>query len=272
MSFQPIIPSTGYGGWKFLQRTMASQKEVFTSSPEIKRDIDHFKAEIGKVKTARDLVNDPKLLRVALGAFDLSGDMQNKFFIERILTEGTSDPKALANRMGDKRYAAMAKAFGFGNLGGANTYRDSFVNDTIKRFADKKFETAVGQTAPDMRIALNLTQGLADATKGSTSDSAHWYRVMGTPPLRKAFETALGLPSSIGKLDIDQQLDQFQRRARSVFGSEKVSEINTEENREKLSRLFLLRSEANRFSAANNSLQTASMLLSQIQFPKFQGF
>lgn len=267
MSFQPILLSDGFSGWSFLKRTQASQKQVFNATPQMQRDIDYFRENITKVNTASDLVSDRRLLRVALGAFDLDGDISNKYFIEKILTEGTSDPRSLANKMGDKRYAGLSSAFGFEKFAGPNTQRTGFAADIINRYQDKRFEIAVGALAPNLRVALNLEQGLVDATKDSQSNDAHWFRVMGTPPLRKAFESALGLPSSIGKLDIDQQLGQFKSRSRKVFGTDKVAEINTAEGREDLAQKFLLRADLQAFSAQTQKMQTASMLLSQIRFP-----
>ena len=69
MTYTPVIPATGYAGWALLKRTLAKQTDSFVKSPEIKRDEDYFRANIGKITTAEDLVKDRRLLNVALGAF-----------------------------------------------------------------------------------------------------------------------------------------------------------------------------------------------------------
>lgn len=268
MTFRPILPMSGYGGWKFLQRTLPAQKETFLKSPSIARDLKHFKENIRAITKPADLVNDRALLRVALGAFGLEADINSKFFVEKILESDPDDTRSLANKLGDKRYAALAKAFGFGAVGGANTYRDSFVEDITRRYANQRFEVAVGESDPDMRLALNLKQSLTDAIQGTENGRAHWYRVLGTPPLRKVMETALGLPKSIGALDLDLQMKQFRNRAKAVFGTDELAEIAKPETQDKLTRSFLMRAQIAQFNASNSSAQNAIMMLSQIRFPK----
>ena len=111
MTYSPVIPVSGYAGWSFLGRTMAKQTAAFEKSPEIKRDEDYFRANIGKVNTAEELVKDRRLLKVALGAFGLDADMNNKAFIEKMLKEGTLNGSALANKLADKQYLKLTVAF-----------------------------------------------------------------------------------------------------------------------------------------------------------------
>ena len=65
MSFTPVIPFSGYSGWKFLEKTGAKQKASFEQSAQMKRDEAYFREKIGSVKTAADLVKDRRLLSVA---------------------------------------------------------------------------------------------------------------------------------------------------------------------------------------------------------------
>ena len=113
MSFQPILPGTGLVGWKLLSRTMETQQAALNRSAEISRDTAYFAANIAKVDTAEQLVGDRRLLRVALGAYGLQEDIDNRYFIQKILADGTLAPDALANKMADDRYTQFAEAFGF---------------------------------------------------------------------------------------------------------------------------------------------------------------
>ena len=81
MSFQPVIPAAGLAGWRFLERTYDAQFSAFNAAPELVRDTDYFAANITTVSSAEDLVSDRRLLRVALGAFGLENDIDNRFFI-----------------------------------------------------------------------------------------------------------------------------------------------------------------------------------------------
>ena len=101
--FTPIIPAGGLVGWRFLQNTQEAQFDSFTKSPQVRRDADHFRDRIGEISSAADLVQDRQLLSVALGAFGLQDDIDNRAFIRQVLEEGTVDDEALANRFADSR-------------------------------------------------------------------------------------------------------------------------------------------------------------------------
>jgi hypothetical protein len=260
MTFQPVLPLSGYSGWRFLQRTLDAQQTAFKNSGPVSSLTDYFRENIGKVTTAKELVSDRRLLQVALGAFGLDDDIRNKFFIQKVLEDGTLDPEALSSRLSDKRYADISRAFGFGDPGGPITAQDTFADRMISRFETKQFERAVGESDNDLRAALNLKSGLADIAAKTQSANAQWFSVMGNAPLRKVIETALGLPASIASIDIDQQLTAFKSRARATFGSDKLSDLATPENQEKLIRLYLIRSQAQSARATSSGSIALTLL------------
>lgn len=262
MSFQPVLPLTGYTGWKFLERTLESQQAAFSQSQPVSRATDYFAQNISKVQTAADLVNDRQLLTVALGAFGLDDDINNRFFIREILEGGTVDDDALANRLSDSRYAEFSSAFGFGDLPVARTGRSGFASEIIQRYEEQQFARAVGAQNNDLRLALNVSEGLDKIVTQNSTQAGQWFSVMGNPPLRNVFETALGLPKSIAGVDIDQQREIFQERAGSVLGSENLEDLNAPAMQEKLIRLFLVRSEAATFSASTPGSAALTLLQS----------
>jgi len=248
MSFQPVIVSSGYTGYLFLQRTLDAQLDTFSETGRVKQTTDYFKENIASVATAEDLVADRRLLEVALGAFGLQEDINNKFFIEKILAEGTESDEALASRLADKRYADFADAFGFGNLGGARTNRIGFADTIISQYEKRAFEIAVGEQDESLRLAINAKSEVAEIAASGTSNAAMWFQVMGNPPLRSVFETALGLPSSIAQLDLDRQLEDFRDAADRVFGTRDVADFSDPELQEDLVRQYLIRDQAQQFS------------------------
>ena len=243
MSFSPVIPLSGYQGWTFLNRTMEAQRTAFLNDPTISRATETFREKIGSIKTAEALVSDRQLLDVALTAFGLEEDIDAKAFVEKVLAEGTMKDGAFASRLADKRYAALARTFGFGDLG-ASTSMPGFAEDITARFEARKFEAAVGETDDRLRRALNLDQAVKDIFDSVTSANARWFAVMGDLPLRSVFEGALGLPSSLGKLDLDQQLETFKDKFSAVFETDDLTVLKDPAAQEKLIRLFLIRSEA----------------------------
>jgi hypothetical protein len=243
MSFSPVIPLGGYQGWTFLNRTMEAQKTAFRNDPAITRATETFRERIASVRTAEDLVADRLLLDVALTAFGLEGDLNARAFITKVLAEGTLAEDAFASRLADKRYAALARTFGFGDLG-ARTDLPGFADDITARFEARRFEAAVGETDDRLRRALNLDRGMSDILATVTSPEARWFAVMGDLPLRSVFEGALGLPRDIGKLNLDQQLDTFKTRFSNIFGTDDLAVLKDKGEQERLIRLYLLRSDA----------------------------
>ncbi|WP_414896774.1 DUF1217 domain-containing protein [Rhodovulum sp. YEN HP10] len=430
MSFQPVLPLTGYAGWRFLERTMERQQEAFNNSPATRKELDYFASNIGKVTSADELVSDYRLLKVALGAFGLQDEIGNKYFIKKVLTEGVDDKGALANKLADKSYYKLAEAFRFISSGGsaaaiekdfaselslkiegagylavttstggvaytrdaslkrgadgqivtAEGYTVASVTDAsdekiafsgvtipdlaksvsindkgqvygyfeeggqglllgrlaLSSFADEEslavlgadqtteeadatlvdreqayfvateesgkpiagrplqdgfgsfvrgeaveaveaqqafdtetiaaafltrsFEVAVGEQDDSMRLALNIDRELATLSAGDMSEDAKWFSIMGSEPMRAVFDTAFGLPNSFASLDLDRQLDVYKTRAKAMFGEASVVQFSDDAMRDKLIKLYMVRTETNT-GAGYSSGQIALRLL-----------
>ncbi len=245
MTFQPLVPLSGLAGLRFVERTQEAQQDVFNKSPQMAREIEYFKENIFKAATAEDLTNDFLLRKVALGAFGLEDDLNKKAFIEKILDEGTDDPEAFANRLVDTRYRELSEAFGYGNILGANVLQSDFADKIAAAYQTQKFESAVGEVDNSIRLALNFKREIPDIAASDTPTDTAWYQVMGNTPLRTVFETAFGLPSSIGALDIERQLELFKEKASSLFGDESLSVLQDPEKIDKVLNDFMVRQELN---------------------------
>lgn len=245
MSYSPVIPLAGYGGWAFLKRTMASQTAAFNASTDLRRDEDYFRAKIGKINTAAELVADRRLLKVALGAYGLDADINSKAFIQKVLEGGTLKVSTLANRLADKQYQKLSADFGFGDFTVPRSKISDFPDKIISAYRARQFEVAVGDQSTDLRLALNAERELgAIASKTTSSEDAKWFTIMGNAPLRQVFEKALGLPVSLGTLDLDQQLGVFKDKAEAQLGSRMVAQFADPAKVQSLIRRFIVRSEA----------------------------
>lgn len=223
MAFQPVIGVGGYSGWRILEATQARQRETFERSPMVLREAEYFRQNAAKAVTPEDLVKDRRLLSVALGAFGLGGEINKQAFIRKVLESDTSDPSSFASRLGDPRFKALAEKFGYGGFGGGvNVKLNSFREDVIARYKSLEFERAVGEVDNDMRLAMNFKREIAALAREDISDRTGWLRIMGNSPLRTVVATALGLPDSVIKLDVDQQADLFARKAEQIFGGKTV--------------------------------------------------
>ena len=270
MSYQPVIPMGGNAGWSFLQRTREVQQAAFENSPKIVRDVDYFRENIGKVKTAEDLVGDRRLLSVALGAFGLDADIDSKFFVKKVLAEGTIADDSLANKLSDARYKALAGAFGF-DLDPPRTQVSSFADKIVDAYQERQFEVAVGDQDANMRLALGFEREFSELLKGEKSENALWFTLMATPPLRKVFEKAFALPTSVGTLDIDRQLEIFKEKSRALVGRESPRKFAEPDAQKELTRLFLVRSELEATGPLHSAGSVALSLLQSMPRPSLLG-
>jgi len=263
MTFSPIVPFGGFAGWAFLKRTMPAQRATFDTQVTLKRDEDYFRANIGKVNTAEDLVKDRRLLQVALGAYGLESDINNKYFIKKVLSDGTLNNDALSNRLANKQYEKLSAAFGFGDFSTPRNKLSDFADKTLALYKERQFETAVGDQNGDYRIALNAERELPALAKKSGSEDTLWYTVLGNVPLRRVFERALGLPQSFGTIDLDQQLSTMKTRLEARFGSDSVRQFSDPAKVESLVRRFLVQSDvANAISGSSRASAALQLLQS----------
>ncbi|WP_439143256.1 DUF1217 domain-containing protein [Planktotalea sp.] len=261
MSFQPIVVGTGLVAWRNLQRSLSQQLETFTNTAEQKRLVTRFETKAPELTSAEAVVSDRQVLALALGAYGLQDDLDNRFFVKRILSEGASEPDALANRLTDRRYRRLASDFA---LDGSSQFT-GVLPGTAKQistdYVRQACSIAVGQQDQSLRLALNAASEFERISDLDVSDNAKWFLLMGNPPLRRVVETALGLPESFGQLDIDRQLDVFQGRSFSSFNAKSFGDLASKEVRDKVVDSFLLReqmSQAQSVSSENIALQLLS--------------
>lgn len=241
MSFQPVLPLSGLPGWRFLQRTMDTQRAALERSPLTAREIDYFKANIAKADTAEKLVADYRLLKVALGAFGLQGEVPKKALIRKVLEEGSVEPKAMANRLVDPRYRDLAKTFGYGDPGGALNDAPGFADKIVQRYRIQQFEEAVGAVDNDMRLALTFQRVVPELAARGLDDRTAWLSVLGDRPVREVFVKAFGLPTEFAALDVDRQVDDLMAKSERLFGTSKIADFADPELRDKAIRRFLIR-------------------------------
>src|SRR5690606_17953817 len=92
------------------------------------------------------------------------------------------------------------------------------------------------------------------------SSRSKWYSVIASPSLSNVFRTSLGLPGSVGALDIDQQVEIYAGKSKVVFGSEDPGYFNSIENIEALVQRFFLRTEITRDSGMSRNAAILALL------------
>ncbi len=263
MTFQPFVLGTGLAAWSLLNSTLSSQKAAFNSKSVTQSDTRYFKDVFAALNTPTDIVSDRRILRVVLGAYGLSDDIENRHFIKTVMAEGVADQSALANRLSDRRYRSLARDFDFSRSPPAHKGAIGLAEKTVEAYLAQSFEIEIGKSNADMRLALGFKRSLEEVAQASGSNNTAWYQVLATPPLREVMQTALGLPSEFAQLDIDEQHQRMMDKASQVFGTSIISELSRNENADQITRRFLVMRQAESIGRSS-SLQTALVLLSAI--------
>jgi hypothetical protein len=261
MSFQPVMPLPGLSGWSFLKRTQQRQQAVQEQLPAQRRDEAYFRDKIGKADTAGKLVSDKRLLRIALTAFGLEGDVNNRAFVQKILEGGTLREGSLANRLTDKQYLKLSAAFGYGDFSVPRTKISTFPDEILAKFRIRNFETAVGVQNNTFRLAMNAERELGELAAKTIGEVTKWYTVLGSAPLREVVQTALGLPKGVSAIDIDQQVSVLKGRTEAIFGSADVSQFKDAKKMDSLVRRFILQSDIQTQTVSTTPAATALALL-----------
>lgn len=267
MSFEPIILSTGITGWTFLQSTYDDQLDIFKKDPQLIRETDYFTENIGTVETAEDLVKDRRLLLVALSAFGLDDQVDNKALIQKVLEDGSTAEDNLGSRLDDSRWVDFAEAFGFG-AGETKTTGDPVAMATIVTDSQlQSFEVAVGNQDENMRIALYAIREMQDVILPDDADedgptvNAQWYNIIGQPQLASMMQVMFNLPKDIFQIDVDQQLEVYKAASQRYLGTDDLSTLNTPEQMNQMAITYLARAEVAAIGNSYSSSATALSLL-----------
>jgi hypothetical protein len=265
MSFQPVIPLGGVAGWEFLKRTRERQESSFANTPRIRQSASAFAQSFAKMKTAQDLIENRQALVVVLGAFGLQGDVDNRAFIRKVISDGTVDRSALANRLADKRYLALAQELAHLAPGGSGQPPAGLADSLTNRYRVSEFEIAVGKSDETMRFSLAFARKMPEIVDTMKSDAARWFAILGDPPTRKVVETALGLPKEFAGLNIDDQVARLQQAASKRFGITSAAEFSSPEMIEKVTQRYLLMNQVREAQVGMSGAAVALTLLSTIR-------
>lgn len=238
--------------------------KLFKNSFEIQNDIRHYASRIDDVNSASDLVKDRKLLKVSLGAFGLSDDIDSQFFVKRILEDGTTSRDALSNKMTDSRYKDLSKFFGFGDPIPTGYTLQYKVAKVTEDYAQAKFEEAIGEQDESLRLALFGSRALQSIAEKPGSEKSKWFMILGNPPLRKIFETALNLPSSFSQIDLDTQVRIIDEQSDRKLNIKTPSDLEDPDLISSTIDRFVLQSEIKNTSSNISSSSVALSLLQAI--------
>jgi hypothetical protein len=125
------------------------------AQPQVARDTQYYRANIGNVKSIDDLLKNDRLFKYAMKAHGLEDMAYAKAFMRKVLASDLNDKSSFVNKLVDKRYLEFAKAFHFLPNGrvdpGLTTAQDSASEDAMiglySQQRIRKGETAAADAA-----------------------------------------------------------------------------------------------------------------------------
>jgi hypothetical protein len=184
-----------------IANNMSRYQTMTAADPTVAQATKYFQANIGKVTTPAQLVNNPRLFNYAMTAFGLGSMTYAKSLMQKVLEQGTSSSKALANTLNNPNILAFAQAFNFALYGKSTTQTLAATTDVTSKYVMQTLETNEGAQYPGVRLALYFQQNASRITDG--------YSILADPDLLTVAQTTLGISSYTSAENIDQQAKQF---------------------------------------------------------------
>ena len=174
----------------------AKQQTATAATPEVKAATNYYLANIGKVKSVSDFVNNYQLFSYAMKAYGLEDMNYAKGLITKVIQGGTSSSTALANTLADPRYVAVAKAFSFLTTTPPGTPPAAATTGTTSKYVTQTIDDTQGQTNPGVQRALYFQQNAPSVTSS--------YGILADKTLLQVVETAFGIQFG-ASTDIDAE-------------------------------------------------------------------
>jgi hypothetical protein len=153
-------------------KNQANLMAQFQKWPSYAQSVTYYRANIGKVNSVDDLLNNRKLLTVALSAFQLEGSIDQKGILRKLLTQDPTAKTSLAQQLLDPRYKQFAQAFaGLRSDGGTSVQSPTSINTVLAGYQANEYGKWVSNNFndPTIRQALFFQQTVQDTINISTT-------------------------------------------------------------------------------------------------------
>jgi hypothetical protein len=222
--------STTLSAYLTVANNLSQWQTIAAKTPAVQTATKYFEQNIGRVTSAKQLVSNPRLFNYAMTAFGLGDRIYAKGLMEKVLQQGVTSSKALANTLGNSNILAFAKAFDFADHGAATTSSSSLVNQVVDRYIENSLETSQGQQDPGVQLALYFRVHAPSVTSV--------YGILADKQLLTVVQTALGISPMTAAEPIDTQ-------AKMLTANLKLSDFQDPKKLQKFIERFCAQYDAN---------------------------
>jgi hypothetical protein len=180
-----------------ISNNMAKWQNLTAAEPLVKAQTEYYQKNIGSIKTPSDLVNNYRLFSYVMTAYGMGDQVYAKALVQKVLEQGTDDPKALAYKLNNPNMLALAKAFDFADYGDVATGAKAVQTEVVDNYIERTMEDEQGQSEPGVQLALYFQQHAPDIKNA--------YSILADAKLLKVVQTALGISEYASYQNIDTQ-------------------------------------------------------------------
>ena len=184
-----------------VSNNLAKWQKVTQASTSVKQQTQYFQDNIGKVTSASQLINNPRLFNYALTAYGLGDQTKNKALFQKILQQGSATRATLAYQLNNPNILAFAQAFDFAGKGSTVTQATGFASNIVSKYTEQQLETNQGQTNPGVQLALYFQRNAPNITS--------ILGILADKNILTVVQTALGISPLTAAEPIDQQVSQL---------------------------------------------------------------
>lgn len=243
--------STTLSAYLTVANNLSQWQTITAKTPAVQTATQYFEKNIGSVTSAKQLVDNPRLFTYAMTAFGLGDRIYAKGLMEKVLQQGVTDSKALANTLNNSNILDFAKAFDFADNGSATATSSSLVSQVVDKYIENSLETSQGQQDPGVQLALYF--------KAHAPNVTSVYQILADKNLLTVVQTALGISPMTAAEPIDTQ-------ANMLTAGFKLSDFQDPKKLERFVERFCAQYDANNNApgATSNSASTTTSTLASL--------
>jgi hypothetical protein len=193
--------TTTLSAYLTVANNLSQWRTITAKNPAVQTATQYFENNIGKVTSAQQLVDNPRLFDYAMTAFGLSDMTYAKGLMEKVLQQGVTSSTALADTLDNTNILSFAKAFDFTDNGATTTASSSLVDQVVNKYVENSLETAQGQQNPGVQLALYFQAQAPNVTSV--------YQILADKNLLSVVQTALGISPLTAAEPIDTQANML---------------------------------------------------------------
>ena len=201
-----------------IENNLARYQKMTAAEPQVKLATQYYQDNIGKITTINQFVSNYRLLSYALNAYGLGKYVNDTALVTKVLQQGTTSSKALANTLSNPNWNTFAKAFNFSATGTSAPGSSASVSTTTSDYVEQQLESDQGQNDPGVELALYFKRVAPTVTNS--------YGILGDANLLQAVQTIFGLAPTTSAAQIDQEAAAIAKLA-PVSDLQNPTKLNT---------------------------------------------